>query len=191
MLSTRITNASKQMSMLHWLAIFVAKASIHHDMTIQMGVASSRPDLLPTLSAAISFVHFLLVKTPFWWRMPAMLLRLYASVCRRYRSWPHWQWNRYWLCRSKTRNTSLWRLMRRANFDNNNATTTLLRLKNDGEANTSRKFSILSVRTKLHLHVNIAERSFEYKEVQQHLVALNRWRREASVNLREDYVPCQ
>ena len=38
-----------------------------------------------------------------------------ASVCWRYRSWPHWQWNRYGLRRPKQRNTSSWRLMRWAN----------------------------------------------------------------------------
>ena len=49
------------------------------------------------------------------WPMPAMLLRLSASVCRRYRSWPHWQWNRYGLRWPKPWNTTSWRLIRRAN----------------------------------------------------------------------------
>ena len=47
--------------------------------------------------------------------MPAMLLRHSASVCRRYRSWPHWQLNRYGLRRTKPRNTTSWRMVRRAN----------------------------------------------------------------------------
>ena len=55
----------KQMSMLHWQAIAVAKASIHHDISIQMEVTFSRPDQLPTLSAAKTFVHSLLFKSPF------------------------------------------------------------------------------------------------------------------------------
>ena len=40
---------------------------------------------------------FLVAERP----MPLVLLRLFASVCRRYRSWPHWQWNRYGLRRLK------------------------------------------------------------------------------------------
>ena len=51
--------------------------------------------------------------------------------------------------------------------NNNNDTTTLLILQNDGVANISRKFSILSVGNNWHLLAKIAKRNFEYKEVQQ------------------------
>ena len=56
---------------------------------IRMEVASSRPDNLPTLSAANTSELFLLLIWHFWWRSGGcrlMQLRLSASVCRRYRS---------------------------------------------------------------------------------------------------------
>ena len=59
-------------------------------------------------------IAFLVAERP----MPAMLLRLSASVCRRYLNWPHWQWNRYGQRRPKPRNTTSWRLMSRANNNN-------------------------------------------------------------------------
>ena len=56
----------KQISMLLLQAIAAANASIHHDTTIRMEVASSRPDHEPTLSAAMTFELFPLVNSPFW-----------------------------------------------------------------------------------------------------------------------------
>ena len=69
-------------------------------------------------------ITFLVAERP----MSAMLLRLSASVCRWYRSWPHWQWNRYSLSRPKPRNITSCRLMRRAN--NNNYAQRYKRWKN-------------------------------------------------------------
>ena len=97
-------------------------------LRVRMEVVSSRPDQLPTLSAAKTSELSLLVKLPFWWRSGRfrqcssdfLLLRLSASVCRRCRGWQRWQWNRYGLRRPKPRNATSWRLMRRANNNNNN-----------------------------------------------------------------------
>ena len=60
-------------------------------------------------------IAFLVAERP----MPALLHRLSASVCRRYRLWPHWQWNRHGLHRPKPQNTSSLQLMRWANYNNN------------------------------------------------------------------------
>ena len=51
--------------------------------------------------------------------MPTLQHRLSVSVCRRYLSWPHWQWNRYGQRRPIQCNTKSWRLMRRSNNNNN------------------------------------------------------------------------
>ena len=158
----------KQMSMLHWLAIAVAKASMHHDLAIQMEVASLRPDLLPTLTAAKTFVHSLLVKSPFWWRCGPcrqwysdFLLQCAGDIeadhtisgiviecAYRIREIPHL--GDWWYELATT------------------TTTTHLCLLNDGVVDTSRKISILSVWIKWHLLVKFARRNIKYKEVQQH-----------------------
>ena len=156
MLSTRITNASEtnvydaltgnscgksqntpRYNDPNWSCLFAAVSPTN-------SISSQNFRTFSTLQIA-----FLVSVRP----MPAMILRLSASVCRRYRSWPHCQWNPNRLCRPKPRNTSSWRLMRRAVNNNNNDTTTHFCLMNDGVENTSRKISILSVWTKWNLLV--------------------------------------
>ena len=82
--------------------------------------------------------------------MPAMLHRLSASVCRRYRSWPHWQWNHYGLHQPKPRNTTSWRLMRRAN--NNNRVMTTVEASQVGAFSLGKgRFDLLFRERRVHL----------------------------------------
>ena len=170
MISTRITNASKTnvyVALTSNSCSYGKHTSRYNDLNGScLFAAGSTTNSIGSQNCRTFFtrqIAFLVAERP----MPAMILRLSASVFRRYRSWLHCQWNPYRLCRPNPRDTSPWRLMSWAK-SNNNDTTTHLILRNDGVANTSRKISMLSVWTKWHLLVNIAKRNVEYKEVQQH-----------------------